>query len=48
MTKQMVLNKCSEEEDMLDTCDVFENVIPELDDPFSHACNSNIEYSQDA
>ena len=48
-TKQLVLHKCpdEEEEDVLDMCDVFECVGPDIYDPFSLMCSS-IEYSQDA
>lgn len=48
-TKQMVLHKCSDEneDELLNMCDVFESVFPDIDDPFSLVCSS-IEYSQDA
>jgi hypothetical protein len=46
-TKQMVLHKRDDEElDDFDTSGVFEEVVPDADDPFSQACSS-IEYSHD-
>ena len=43
-TKQMVLHK--REDDASCDSDVFEDVCPDVDDPFSQACSS-IEYSHD-
>jgi hypothetical protein len=46
-TKQMVLHKRDDEElDEMCASDVFEDVVPDVDDPFSQACSS-IEYSHD-
>jgi hypothetical protein len=43
----MVLHKRDDEElDDFDTSGVFEEVVPDADDPFSQACSS-IEYSHD-
>lgn len=47
-TKQMVLHKRDDAEyENLDVSCVFEPVFPEVDDPFSQACSSSIEYSYD-
>lgn len=46
-TKQLVLHKRDDEEqDGLDASDVFEDIVLDVDDPFSHAYSS-IEYSND-
>jgi hypothetical protein len=46
-TKQMVLHKRDDDElGYLDASDVFEDVVPDMNEPFSQAC-SNIEYSHD-
>jgi hypothetical protein len=46
-TKQMVLHKRDDDELVyLDASDVFEDIVPDVDDPFSQACSS-IEYSHD-
>lgn len=46
-TKQMVLHKCDEkEENNVNTSDIFEDIIPDVNDPLSQSY-SNIEYSYD-